>query len=106
VTDSYSKFPEVEIVKSTSAKAYIPKLDCIFATHGIPKKIKTDNGPPFNGNEFKRYMAALGIEWKTSTPLWPQGNGNAESVMKPLGKVIKTSKLQERIGDKKLKDFY
>jgi hypothetical protein len=25
--------------------------------------------------------------------LWPQGNGNAESVMKPLGKVIKTSML-------------
>jgi hypothetical protein len=36
----------------------------------------------------------LGIEWKTSTPLWPQGNGNAESVMKPLGKVIKTSMLE------------
>ena len=88
MTDTYSKFPDVEIVTSTSAKACIPKLDCIFATHGIPKKIKTDNGPPFNGNDFKRYMAALGIEWKTSTPLWPQGNGNAESVMKPLGKVI------------------
>ena len=58
VTDTYSKFPEVEIVTSTSAKACIPKLDCIFATHGIPKKIKTDNGPPFNGNDFKRYMAA------------------------------------------------
>ena len=62
MTDTYSKFPEVEIVKSTSAKACIPKLDCIFSTHGIPKKIKTDNGPPFNENEFKRHMAALGIE--------------------------------------------
>jgi hypothetical protein len=36
-------------------------------------------------------MAALEIEWKTSTPLWPQGNGNAESVMKNT----KTSKIKE-----------
>jgi protoheme ferro-lyase len=108
VTDTYSKFPEVEIVKSTSAKACIPKLDCIFSTHGIPKKIKTDNGPPFNENEFKRHMAALGIECELDkySTLWPQGNGNAESVMKPLEKVIKTSMLQERIGDTNLKDFY
>jgi hypothetical protein len=102
VTDTYSKFPEVEIVKSTSAKACIPKLDCIFSTHGIPKKIKTDNRPPFNGNEFKRYMAALK---DTSTPLWPQGNGNAESVMNPLGKVTKTSMLEGKNWRQELERF-
>ena len=96
VIDTYSKFPEVEIVKSTSAKACIPKLDRIFATHGIPQKIRTDNGPPFNGDEFKRYMEALGIEWRTSTPLWPQANGNAESIMKPIGKVIKNSHIRRK----------
>ena len=85
VTDTYSKFPEVEMVTSTSGKACIPKLDRIFATHGIPRKIKTDNVPHFNGDDFKRYTVALGIEWKTNTPLLPQGNGNADSVMKPIG---------------------
>ena len=67
-----------KIVTSTSGKACIPKLDRIFATHGIPRKIKTDNGPPFNGDDFKRYTVALGIEWKTNTPLWTEGNENAE----------------------------
>ena len=46
VTDGYSRFPEVEIVKSTSAKSVIPKLDAIFARQGIPDELKTDNGPP------------------------------------------------------------
>lgn len=105
VTDTYSKFPEVEIVKSTSAKACIPKLDRIFATHGIPSKIKTDNGPPFNGDDFKRYTATLGIEWKTSTPLWPQGNGNAESIMKPIGKLIKASSLEGKNWRQELQRF-
>ncbi|XP_065063358.1 uncharacterized protein K02A2.6-like [Rhopilema esculentum] len=71
VIDKYTKFPEVEIVHSTSAQAVIPKLDRIFATHGIPVKLTSDNGPPFNGTEFERYIKALNIDWKTSTPLWP-----------------------------------
>ena len=50
-------------------------------------------------------MAALGIEWKPSTPLWPQGNGNAESVMKPLGKVIKTSMLEGKNWRQELQRF-
>ena len=74
VIDTYSQFPEVEIVNSTEAKTCIPKLDTILARYGIPSKIKTDNGPPFNGKEFETYAKTLGIEWKTITPLWPQGN--------------------------------
>ncbi|CAB3986493.1 Transposon Ty3-I Gag-Pol poly [Paramuricea clavata] len=36
VIDTYSKFPEVEIVNATEAKTFIPKLDTIFARYGIP----------------------------------------------------------------------
>ena len=46
VIDAYSRFPEVDIVHSTSSSAIIPKLDWIFATHGIPTVIGRDNGPP------------------------------------------------------------
>ena len=94
VTDLYSNFPEIEIVNSTAAPAVIPKLYRIFATHGIPVLLKIDNGPPFNGNEFERYTTALGMEWKPSTPLWPQGNSNVESLIKPIGKVLQTAHLE------------
>ena len=36
VIDRYSRFPEVEIVSSTKAPVIIPRLDKIFAVHGIP----------------------------------------------------------------------
>ena len=49
--DSYSKFPEIEIMKTTTAAALIPKLDRIFATHGLPTKITSDTVPPYNGSE-------------------------------------------------------
>ena len=50
---AYSCYPEVDIVHSTSAKAVIPKFDRIFATHGIPRVVKSDNGAPFAGEEIK-----------------------------------------------------
>ena len=95
VIDTYSRYPEVELVTTTSARATIPKLDAIFARHGIPTKIKSDNGPPFIGEEFAAYTKSLGIEHMTSTPLWPQGNATVEAFMKPSGKVIRTALLEK-----------
>ena len=68
-TDCYSRFPDVEIVSSMSANTIIPKFDRIFATHGIPVKIKTDNGPPFQSEEIDHYMKTWGLRHKRITPL-------------------------------------
>ena len=105
VIDTYSKFPEVEIVNSTEAKACIPKLDKIFATHGIPKNLKSDNGPPFNGKEFEKYTKVLGIQWTTSTPLWPQGNAVVERFMKPIGKILKAAEIEGKKWKQELQRF-
>ena len=55
VIDEYSRFPEVEIVTSTSVRSTIPKLHVIFARQGIPDVLKSDNGPLFNAMEFKNF---------------------------------------------------
>ena len=61
IVDAYSRFPIVEIVRSTNIETVIPKLDSVFAMHGIPNEVITDNGPPFNSHDFNRYMSLLGI---------------------------------------------
>lgn len=61
VVDDHSRYQEVEIVKSTAASAVIPKLDKIFSTFGIPKIVKTDNGPPFNNHCFADFSSYLGF---------------------------------------------
>lgn len=60
VIDEYSRYPKVELLKSTSTKTDVPKIDKIFASFGIPKVLKSDNGPPFNGNEFRQFADYLG----------------------------------------------
>jgi transposase InsO family protein len=101
VIDTYSKFPEVEIVNSTEAKTCIPKLDTIWNTI----KKKTDNGPPFNGKAFETYAKTLGIERKTITPLWPQGNAVVERFMKPIGKLLKTAEIEGKNWKQELQRF-
>ena len=96
ILDCYSRFPEVEILTSISAKSVIPRLDSMFARHGVPSQVISDNGPPFQSNEFHWYMVAMGIQHTTSTPLWPQGNAEVEAFMKPLGKAIRTANVEGR----------
>ena len=105
VIDCYSRFHEIEILTTISAQKVIPKVDSIFARHGIPSHLTADNGPPFQSHEFGRYMTAMGITHTTSTPLWPQGNAEVEAFMKPLGKAIKTAHLERRPWQQELSRF-
>jgi len=106
VVDDYSRFPEVERITSTSAKATIPVLDKIFATHGIPEILKTDNGTPFNSNEFSEFMAHLGIKHRKITPYWPMANAEVERFMKHLKKTFERHTWKEKTGNRSFMLFF
>ena len=89
VMDEYSRFPLVEIIKSTSAATVIPRLDHLFSVFGVPDHVKTDNGPPFNGHEFCRFATTIGFKHGKITPLWPKANGEVERFMRTVGKAVK-----------------
>ena len=105
IMDEYSRFPEVEIVRSEAAATVVPVLDKLFSSRGIPEKLKTDNGPPFNGFEFEQFADYLGFEHQKVTPRWPEANGCAESFMKTLGKVCKCAQLEHRSWKQELYKF-
>ena len=91
VIDDYSRYPVIEMVTTTSAKAVIPKLDKIFSAYGVPEEVKSDNGPPFNSNEFRQFAKYLGFKHRKITPLWPEANGEVERFMRTLKKAVRTS---------------
>ena len=72
---------------------------------GILEEIISDNGPPFDSAELGDYMKRKGIKHHRVTPLWPQANGEAESFMRPLGKAIKTAKIEEKDWREELNEF-
>ena len=84
VIDDYSRYPEVEILKSLSHLAVIPRLDKIFSTHRLSEIAKSDNGPPFNSSAFQMFAQYLGFKHQRITPHWPQANGEVERFMRTL----------------------
>ena len=67
----------------------------MFATHGIPHKVITDNGPPFQSKIFKEFMKNNGITHYHITPLHPKANGAAETFMRNLNKTLRTAVLDQ-----------
>lgn len=105
LTDEYSRFPEVEIVTSTSAKATIPRMDSVFSRQGVPETVKSDNGPPFTSEEFSKFADYLGFKHRKITPLYPQANGEAERFMQSLGKVVRCAYVEGRNWRQELQKF-
>ena len=102
LVDDYSRFPFVEPVSSTSASVVIPKLNQLFAMFGTPRVVKSDNGPPFNGDEFTKFARVLGFRHRKVTPLWPKANGEVERFVKTLKKCLKAAKTGGRNWRKEL----
>ena len=63
----------------TSAKM-ITVLKELFAEHGIPEDIRSDNGPQFASHIFAEFTKDWNIKHSTSSPMNPRSNGQAESV--------------------------
>ncbi|KAI0210788.1 hypothetical protein LSAT2_004428 [Lamellibrachia satsuma] len=103
--DEYSRFPEVEITRSTSAYSTIPKLDKIFSTYGIPEVVKSDNGPPYQSSEFKSFPEYTGFQRRKITPKWPQANSEVERFMRTLEKAIRCAILEGKVWKQEMYRF-
>ncbi|KAJ1126037.1 hypothetical protein NDU88_004450 [Pleurodeles waltl] len=89
VENDYSRYPEVEIVHSTSVGAVIPKMKKLMATHGLFGEVRTDNRPPFNSREWAEFLRSRNTRHRLLTPRWLQANGEVEHFVKTLTKVVR-----------------
>jgi hypothetical protein len=93
IVDYYSNFIEVEKVENLTAYQVIGKLKSQFARHGIPEKLFSDGGPPFNSVEFREFCSVWEIKHELSSPTHAKSNGKAESGVKTIKNLFKKAKL-------------
>ena len=61
-------------------------LEKMFATHGLPYTVASDNGPHFVAESFQKFLNDNGIKHRKITPLWPQANREIERQNRSLRK--------------------
>jgi len=78
VVDAHSKWLEVIPMTTTTASRTIEELRKLFATHGLPEQLVSDNGPQFITDEFGVFMRNNGDKYIKSAPYHPATNGLVE----------------------------
>ena len=93
IVDYYSRYVEVIILhNSTSSFAVIEALKTIFARHGIPDELRTDNGPQYHSDEFTQFAKVWGFQHTTSSPRFPQSNGETERAVRTVKDILRKEK--------------
>ena len=92
VIDSFSKWPKIIVMKSTTATKTIDELRCLFSRWGILEKIVSDNGPQFKSDRFKQFLSEKGITHLTTAPYFPATNGQAERFVQTIKQALTAAK--------------
>ena len=99
IVDSHSKWIDAHIFNSTSSENTIAVLRSVFAIHGMPEQLVSDNGSGFTSNEFKEFTGRNGIHHTFTSLYHPSSNGLAERAVQTVKKGISmlTGSIQMRI---------
>lgn len=81
VSDAYSRWPEVKLMASTTATATVEAMRGLFAAHGLPLVVVSDNGPQLVSKEFETFLEMNGVKHIKSAPYNPASNGLAERLV-------------------------
>ena len=77
VVNYYSRYIELVYLADTITHTVTANLKCMFAHFGIPDLLVSDNGPQFSLKEFRQFADLLGFTHQTSSPYYPQANGQS-----------------------------
>ena len=89
LVDYYSRFIEIALLGRPNAAEVINHLKSIFARHGIPETVVSDNGPQYSCEAFADFAREYQFQHITSSPGFPQSNGEAERAVKTIKNLLK-----------------
>ena len=92
IIDYYSRWIEIAQLNKTTSEDIIRHTSSIFARHGIPEVVVSDNSPQFSSELYAKFAQQYGFEHVTSSPRYPKSYGEAERAVKTVKNFLKKSK--------------
>ena len=80
VIDYFSRYVELSKLSATTSQDVINQMKSIFARHGIPNEVVSDNGPQFSSKVFHSFAGNMDL----FTP--PAALGTLKEMVKPNGR--------------------
>lgn len=78
IVDYYSRWIEVDVVRSIISSVIIRCLENYFIRYGILEILRIDNGVNLVSREMEEFFNELGIKYKKIILLWSRANGEVE----------------------------
>ena len=91
LVDYYSRYIEVQKLRSPTSARIITAMKGVFARFGVPATVVSDNGPQYSSKEMREFAELYSFTHLTSSPYYPQANGLAERVVKTAKGLLENS---------------
>ena len=89
IVNYYSRYIEISKLSHLTVDAIITHTKSIFARHGIPEVVYSDNGPQFQSFVYSQFASAYQFNHITSSPYFPQSNSKAERAVATIKNLLK-----------------
>lgn len=84
VVDYFSRYILCKKMKDMSANTLVSTFDEWFSMFGTPHTLMSDNGSQLKSEKFESFLKKRGIVHTTSSPGYPQSNGEAERAVQTV----------------------
>ena len=96
VVDYFSRYCEIGVLRKSTSQEVISHLKAIFARHGIPETVISDNAPQYSSAEFSKFAQEWGFSHVTISPKYPQRNGEAERTVQTMKNLLTKAKFHTK----------
>ena len=87
--DYFSRYVEIAKLCGTTSPNVTVHLKSMFARHGIPELVVSDNGPQFSAHTFAKFAEEYGFTHVTTSPKYPKANGQVERAVETVKGLLK-----------------
>ena len=96
IVDYHSRYFEVAKLPNTKSTTVITYTKSMFARHGIPSEVISDNGPQYASKDFSLFAEQWEFKHTTVSPRYPQANGLVEKEVQAVKNILTKAKQDRR----------